>query len=229
MALAVVPAGLAWGIYGEATGVRSSLLNTPLGCFDVSVSTSACGAEYKAKGVAVIGWEHVIAFLGSIAPEGLVTPLRGGGYEAALFKWYEIHDFSFAGLVGLLFFALVVVGLVRAFSRYRLEIVTLIGVQALLITLAWGFDFSFAHIAGIGMLPLLFVFGGYGLSTLPTARARLALVAVAVEGVLYFASLIAPVPDVILPAYVLMAILCSAAVGALVATGLAALRSRAAS
>jgi hypothetical protein len=226
MAVTALPAVIAWGIYGEATGVRSSLLNTPLGCFDVDVTTSACWAQYRAKGVSVIAWDHVSAFFSSIVPEDLASPLRGGGYEFARFKWFEIHDFTFPGLVGLLFSALVVVGLVRAFPRYRLEIATLLGVQLLLILLAWGFNFSFAHIAGIGVLPLLYVFGGYGLSTLPPRLARFSLAGVAIEGILYFVSLIAPVPDVTTAAYVLMAAICIAAVGALVALGFSALRSR---
>jgi hypothetical protein len=49
---------------------------------------------------------------------------------------------------------------------------------------------------------------------------------VAIEGVLYFVSLIAPVPDVTTAAYVLMAAICIAAAGALVALGFSALRSR---
>ena len=57
-----LPTVIAWGIYGAASGVRSSLLNTPLGCFDVSVTTSACWAQFKAQGVAVIGWARVSAF-----------------------------------------------------------------------------------------------------------------------------------------------------------------------
>jgi hypothetical protein len=224
MALAALPAGIGWSVYSAATGVRSSLQNFPIGCYDVGVSTSSCWAKFKEQGLAAIGWDRVSAFFSSIAPEGLATPLRGTGYDAAHFKWFEIHDFSYGGLVGLVFFALVVVGLVRAFGRYRLEILTLVGVQVLLITVVWGFEVPYAHIAGIGMLPLLFVFGGYGLSTLSRGPAQFALAAVAVEGVLYFASLIAPVPNVSTAAYVLMAAICIAAVGALVAIGLTAIR-----
>jgi hypothetical protein len=78
------------------------------------------------------------------------------------------------------------------------------------------------------MLPLLFVFGGYGLSTLPARIGSFALIAVVTEGVLYFASLIAPVPDVIPLAYVLAAIMCIASLCVLVAKGVAAVRARAA-
>ena len=119
-------------------------------------------------------------------------------------------------------------GLVRAFPRCRLEMGALLGVQALLIMLAWGSGRPNANIAGIGVFPLLFVFGGYGLSTLPARVGSVALVAVTVEGTLYFASLIAPAPDVIPLAYVLTGVICIGSMCTLVATGLAVLRARAA-
>lgn len=228
MVLAVMPAVLAWNVYGAVTGVRSSLITSALGCFFPGPSVHVCWEQFTHDGIAVIVWDRFRALAGSILPVGLVTPLSPSGFEAARFKWYEIHDFSYAGLVGLLFFGLVVLGLVRAFPRYRLEMGALLGVQALLIMLAWGTGTPNANIAGIGMLPLLFVFGGYGLSTLPARVGSFALFAMTVEGTLYFASLIAPVPDVIPLAYVLMAVICIGSVGALVATGFAVLRRRAA-
>ena len=225
MGLAILPAIIAWGTYGAVTGASSSLINTPLGCFDVDVTTKACWEQFRHQGVAVIGWDRFTATISSIAPEGLLSPLRESGYDGARFKWFQIHDYSFAGLVGLVFFAVAVLGLVRAWARYRLEILTLIGVQVALIVLAWGFDFSFAQIAGISLLPLLYVFAGYGLTTLPPLLARFTLGAVALEGILYFGSLIDPVPGVQTLAYILMVLICVAAAGALVFIGFAALRA----
>jgi hypothetical protein len=228
MVLAVAPAVLAWSVYGAATGVRSSLVTSALGCFYPGPTVDACWQQFKHDGIAVIVWDRFRSLAGSIMPVGLVTPLRPSGFDAARLKWYEIHDFSYAGLVGLLFFGLVLLGLTRAFRRYRVEILVLVGAQALLMMLAWGAGTPNANIAGVGMLPLLFVFGGYGLSTLPARIGSFALIAVVTEGVLYFASLIAPVPDVIPLAYVLAAIMCIASLCVLVAKGVAAVRARAA-
>jgi hypothetical protein len=224
MALGLAPAVAAWTIYGATTGVRSTLLLNPLGCFDVGVSTRTCFENYRAQGVAIIVWDRFSSLISSIVPEALVTPLLGSGYDAARFKWFDLHDFSYGGLVGLIFFAAVVIGLVRAYSRYRLEIVVLLGVQLLLISLAWGFGDPSAHIGGIGMLPLLFAFGAYGITTLGERAATVVLALVAIEGLLYFAALIEPVPGVATLAYLLMAVLCVGAAAALIAIGFWSIR-----
>jgi hypothetical protein len=128
-----------------------------------------------------------------VLPFGIDSTLQPDGRLGLELKWLTIHDFAFPGMVGFVFFGLALLGFRRAWSRSRALFAWLVVGQTLLIGLFWGLPGAAAWVAGLGLLPFLFILGAIGLSSLSPTRARWFAGLVALEWLSYIAVLYHPI------------------------------------
>jgi len=158
-----------------------------------------------------------------VLPFGVDPILQPPGPTGLTLKWLTIHDFSFPGMVGFVFFALSLVGLWKVWPLHRALVFWLVGGQLAFIVLFWGLPAVAAWVAGLGLLPFIYIFGAVGLLTVSERAARWLAGVVAVEWLLYIRTLYYPIEGVSPGQYVVGWVLIVAGILVMLVAGYAAL------
>jgi hypothetical protein len=183
------------------------------------VEVEDCVEEFSNRPTSNIAWQRVVAVPQMVLPFGVDALLAPPGRTGLAVEWLTIHDFSFPGMVGFVFFGLAVVGLWKAWSRHHELLFWVCGGQVALIVLFWGLPAVPAWVAGLGLLPFIFIFGALGLTAVSPRAARWLALAVVLEWLLYLRALYYPIDGVPAGQYVVGWLLIAGGILAMLAIG----------
>jgi hypothetical protein len=223
VAAAVVAAP--WFAFTAVKGTSLTLVSYPLGCVSPTATLSSCWHDFTNRPVSQIVWQRVEIIPELVVPPSLspLQPLQPPSRDGLILKWLTAHDFAYPGMVGFAFFCFVVLGAFRLWPREKRFIATLVGGQLAAIVVIFGLSTWPAWVVGLGLLPVLYVLGAYGLATLSSRAARIAAAVIAAEWLIYLGALYRPIQNVGVGQYVVGWALILAALAWLAKAALSAL------
>jgi hypothetical protein len=220
LALVVV---VPWIAFASSTSRASGLLSHPIGCVGPAVEVDACLDQFLDRPTSDIVWQRAAIIPQMVLPFGVDAVLEPSGRTGLALEWLTIHDFSFPGMVGFVFFALSLIGLWRVWPANRGLLLFIVGGQLAFVVLLWGLAAASAWVAGLGLLPLLFVFGAVGLVGLAPRTALWVAAVGAAEWLLYLRALYYPIEGISAAQYALGWLLIGAGIVVMLAAGYLAL------
>ena len=192
-----------WVGFTKATNHTSSLATDPLGCVGPTVTLDSCWRDFKARPASSILWQRAVIVPELVVPLGLTdSPLQPPSKLGLVLKWLTFHDFAYIGMVGFVFFPFVILGIARGWNQHRRLFGAMVLAQIAVITVIWGIPYRAAWVAGLGVLPFIYVFGAVGLASASRRVARWGLGIAFAEWVLYLAALFFPIDGVSTGQYV---------------------------
>jgi hypothetical protein len=192
-----------WFAFTIHTGRSSNLAAYPLGCVGPTVTIDSCAHQFVNEPLSTLFWQRLLVLPNLVLPASLspTQPLQPPSIEGLRIRWLTSHDFTFPGMVGFAFFVFAVIGLIRAWRPRRAFIVTFAGGQLLALLVVMGVPGWTAWLAGLGLLPLIYVFGAYGLSVVSPRTAFWGLVIAGAEWLAYLGALYHPIDNVTVGQY----------------------------
>jgi hypothetical protein len=187
-----------WFAFTAAKGQSSNLVGYPLGCVGPSVKLDACWHNFINRPVSETVWLRAeilpaLVISPSLSPR---EPLQPPSRDGLLLKWMTAHDFAYPGMVGFAFFIFVVLGGVRFWPREKRLLAAMVGGQLFAIVVIWGLPGWPPLIVGLGLLPILYVLGAFGLVTAGPRTARIGALLIAAEWLIYLGALYRPIENV---------------------------------
>jgi hypothetical protein len=187
-----------WFAFTAAKGQSTNLVGYPLGCIGPSVRLDACWDNFVNRPVSETVWQRVEILPELVIPPSLSPqqPLQPPSRDGLLLKWMTAHDFAYPGMVGFAFFAFVILGGVRWWPREKRLLASIVGGQLLAILVIWGLPGWPPLIVGLGLLPMIYVLGAFGLVTASARAARIGAFLIAAEWLIYLGALYRPIANV---------------------------------
>jgi hypothetical protein len=206
-----------WLAFSTATGRNSNLVSYPFGCVGTTVTLETCLDQWQTRPVSEIVWQRATLLPRMVVPASISPedPLQPASRDGLILKWLTSHDFTFPGMVGFVFFAFVVYAVVGAWRRHARLLWSLVGGQLLAILVLWGVPGWSAWVAGLGLLPFLYIIGATGLLRAPPRVTLWASAFIAAEWLLYLVLLFRPIDGVSLAQYAIGLTLVLGGLGAL--------------
>ena len=192
-----------WVGFTKATNHTSSLATYPLGCVGTSVTFDSCWRDFKARPGASVLWQRAVVAPELVLPLGLAdSPLQPPSKLGLVLKWLTFHDFAYIGMVGFAFFPFVILGIARGWNQHRRLFAAMVLAQIATIIVIWGIPGRAAWVAGLGVLPFIYMFGAVGFASTSRRVARWGLGISFAEWALYLAALFFPIDGVSTGQYV---------------------------
>jgi hypothetical protein len=187
-----------WFVFTAEKGSSTNLVGYPLGCVGPSVTLDACWQDFVHRPVSQTVWQRVEILPELVVPASLSPqqPLQPQSRDGLLLKWMTAHDFAYPGMVGFAFFAFVVVGAIRLWPREKRLLAALLGGQLLAMIVIWGLPGWPGWVVGLGLLPIIYVLGAFGLATAGARVVRIGAFLIAAEWLIYLGALYRPISNV---------------------------------
>jgi hypothetical protein len=187
-----------WFAFSAAKGQSANLVGYPLGCVGPSVRLDVCWHNFVNRPVSQTVWERLEILPALVVPPSISPrePLQPPSRDGLLLKWMTAHDFAYPGMVGFVFFAFVMLGGVRLWPQEKRLLAAIVGGQLFAIFVIWGLPGWPPLIVGLGLLPILYVFGAFGLVTVRPRAARIGALLISAEWLIYLGTLYRPIENV---------------------------------
>ena len=159
--------------------------------------------DFKARPGASVLWQRAVVAPELVLPLGLAdSPLQPPSKLGLVLKWLTFHDFAYIGMVGFAFFPFVILGIARGWNQHRRLFAAMVLAQIATIIVIWGIPGRAAWVAGLGVLPFIYMFGAVGFASTSRRVARWGLGISFAEWALYLAALFFPIDGVSTGQYV---------------------------